>query len=537
MKWMRATALGAAAFGAVAAHDLTQRKHAILRNFPVVGHLRFQLERFGPELRQYIVTSNDEERPFSRDQRRWVYASSKLDNNYFGFGTDNDVENVEGYVVIKHRTFRGPGAATAAHAHEQSPLPAAKVMGAARGRRHAFRPGSVVNVSGMSFGALSGNAIEALNRGAAAAGCFQNTGEGAISTYHRSGGDLVFQIGTSYFGCRDEHGRFDLARLKDLVESAPVRAIEIKLSQGAKPGLGGMLPGAKVSDEIAEIRGIRPGVDCASPSRHTAFTDVDAMLDFAELVADETGLPIGIKSAVGNLHFWDDLVERMADGQRGVDFVNIDGGEGGTGAAPMIFADAVSYPFRVGFAHVYKRFAAAGLSDDVVFEGGGKLGIPENAIVAFAMGVDMVNVGREAMLSIGCIQAQKCHTDHCPVGVATQNPRYTRGLDPTLKSERAANYIKTLRRDLLKVSEAVGVSHPALIGPDDVDVMSGVRDGRSIRSIYGYDDEWGTPGPQLRTEIDSIMAEIVASETESGPPTEEDQPPVQESEGHVSPMP
>ena len=205
----------------------------------------------------------------------------------------------------------------------------------------------------MSFGSLSANAIEALNRGAALAGCLQNTGEGGLSSYHRNGGDIVFQIGTAYFGCRDEDGHFDLARLKDLVAGAPVRALEIKLSQGAKPGLGGMLPGAKVSDEIAEIRGIKAGVDCASPSRHEVFGDVDSMLDFVEMLADETGLPVGIKSAVGNMSFWDDLVELMSGGQRGVDFVNIDGGEGGTGAAPMVFADSVAYPFRVGFSEVY----------------------------------------------------------------------------------------------------------------------------------------------------------------------------------------
>jgi glutamate synthase domain-containing protein 2 len=509
MRWTRAGTWGAAALGAVAAYDLTQKKHAILRNFPVVGHLRFQLERFGPELRQYIVTSNDEERPFSRDQRRWVYASSKLENNYFGFGTDNDVETVDGYPVIKHRTFAGKGAPTRPHAHESTPVPSAKVLGGPRGRRLAFRPRSVVNISGMSFGALSGNAIEALNRGAELAGCLQNTGEGAVSSYHRSGGELVFQIGTAYFGCRDEDGRFDLARLKELVASAPIRAIEVKLSQGAKPGLGGMLPGAKVSDEIAGVRGIKPGVDCASPSRHAAFIDVDSMLDFVEMVADETGLPVGIKSAVGNMEFWDQLVELMSDRGRGVDFVNVDGGEGGTGAAPMIFADAVAYPFRVAFSEVYRRFAAAGLTDDVTFVGGGKLGIPENAVVAFALGVDMVSVGREAMLSIGCIQAQKCHTDHCPVGVATQNPRYTRGLDPTLKSVRAANYLKTLRRDLLKVSEAVGVAHPGLITPDDVDVMDGVRGGQSLRDLYGYDTGWGAPGPDLCEEITAIMSAAV----------------------------
>ena len=293
MRWTRLAAGAAAALGAVAVHDVTQKRHAILRNFPVVGHLRFTLERFGPELRQYIVTSNDEERPFSRDQRSWVYASAKGENNYFGFGTDNDVENTEGYPVIKHRTFAGPGALTGRHAGEEVPMPMAKVVGAARGRRLALRPASVVNISGMSFGSLSGRAVEALNKGAALAGCLQNTGEGALAPYHRNGGDLVFQIGTSYFGCRDDQGRFDLARLKDLVASAPVRAIEIKLSQGAKPGLGGMLPGAKVTPEIAAIRGIPVGKDCASPSRHTEFSDVDSMLDFVELVAAETGLPVG----------------------------------------------------------------------------------------------------------------------------------------------------------------------------------------------------------------------------------------------------
>ncbi len=505
MKSSRAIALGVAALGAVAAHDVVQRKHAILRNYPVAGHLRFLLERFGPELRQYIVTSNDEERPFSRDQRRWVYASSKLENSYFGFGTDNDVENVVGYPIIKHRTFAGPGASTHRHAEEGVPLPCAKVVGASRGRARAFRPASVVNISGMSFGSLSANAIEALNRGAALAGCLQNTGEGGLSAYHRKGGDIVFQIGTSYFGCRDEDGNFELARLKDLVASAPVRALEIKLSQGAKPGLGGMLPGAKVSDEIAEIRGIKAGVDCASPSRHEVFGDVDSMLDFVEMLADETGLPVGIKSAVGNMSFWDDLVELMSGGQRGVDFVNIDGGEGGTGAAPMVFADSVAYPFRIGFSEVYRRFAAAGLTDDVTFVGGGKLGLPENAAVAFALGVDVVQTGREAMLAVGCIQAQKCHTDHCPTGVATQNAWLQRGLDPTLKSVRVANYVTSLRRDLLKVSEAIGVEHPGLIGPDDIDLLDGTRSRTSLRDTYGYQPGWGELGPELQRSIRELM--------------------------------
>jgi glutamate synthase (ferredoxin) len=216
---------------------------------------------------------------------------------------------------------------------------------------------------------------------------------------------------------------------------------------------------------------------------------------------------VGLKSAVGNLDFWDHLVAAMADRQRGVDYVNVDGGEGGTGAAPMVFADSVAYPFRIGFAEVYRRFAAAGLTDDLTFIGAGKLGLPENAVVAFALGVDMVSVGREAMLAIGCIQAQRCHTDRCPTGVATQDPWLTRGLDPALKSVRAANYVVSLRRDLLKVSEAVGVAHPALLTPDDIDILDGNRSSVSLRELYGYDAAWGRPGPDLLATIDQIMSE------------------------------
>ena len=493
------------ALAAVAARDLLQREHALLRNFPVLGHARYLLEAIGPELRQYLVASNNEERPFTRDQRRWVYASSKNENNYFGFGTDNDVEYTAGYPVIKHRTFGRaipPSSPSAGHEVE---LPCAKVLGRARGRQHAFRPSSVVNISAMSFGSLSGAAVEALNRGAALAGCLQNTGEGGLSPYHRAGGELVFQLGTAYFGCRDDHGRFDLARLKDLVASAPVRALEIKLSQGAKPGLGGVLPGPKVSAEIASTRGVTPGQDCISPSRHAEFDDCDSLLDWVELLADETGLPVGIKSAVGDLEFWDELTTQMRDTGRGVDFVTIDGGEGGTGAAPLIFTDSVSLPFQLGFARVYKTFAERGLHEQVVFIGAGKLGLPDNAVVAFALGCDMVNVAREAMLAIGCIQAQKCHTDTCPTGVATQNAWLTRGLDPKLKGVRAANYVKTLRRDLMKVAEACGVEHPGLIDADSVEVLDGRTASTPLREVYGYAPDWGVPSAADRDEIVRLM--------------------------------
>ena len=479
------------ALAAVAVHDLFQRRHALLRNFPVIGHGRYLVEAIGPELRQYIVAGNDEERPFSRDQRRWVYASSKLENNYFGFGTDNDIEGASAYPIVKHATFGRVAPPPTPAAGQEAWVPCAKVLGGPRGRRQAFRPDSVVNISGMSFGSLSGPAVEALNRGAALAQCLQNTGEGGLSAHHRHGGELIFQIGTAYFGCRDDRGRFDLSRLKDVVAAAPVRALEVKLSQGAKPGLGGLLPAAKVSGEIAAARGVPAGRDCVSPSRHAEFGDADSLLDWVELLAAETGLPVGIKSAVGDLTFWEHLADLMTSTGRGVDFVNVDGGEGGTGAGPLIFVDSVSLPFRVGFARVYATFAERGLDRDLVFVGAGKLGLPDNAVVAFALGCDMVNVGREAMLAIGCIQSQKCHTDRCPTGVATQNRWLTRGLDPTLKSVRIANYIKTLRRDLLKVSEACGVEHPTLIDADDIEFVDAGASSVTLRKLYGYQPGWG----------------------------------------------
>jgi glutamate synthase domain-containing protein 2 len=498
-------AAAAATAAVVAIRDLRQRNHALLRNFPLLGHARYALESIGPELRQYLVAGNNEERPFTRDQRRWVYASAKGDNNYFGFGTDNDLEYTAGYAIINHKTFGRAVPPTHVEAHQEVDLPCAKVLGASRGRRAAFRPGSIVNISAMSFGSLSGAAVEALNRGAALAGCMHNTGEGGLSVHHRHGADLVLQIGTAYFGCRDDQGRFDLQRLKDLVAGAPVRALEIKLSQGAKPGLGGVLPAAKVSAEIAATRGVPEGVDCISPSRHAEFSDTDSLLDWVELLAAETGLPVGIKSAVGDMGFWNELTDLMARGDRGVDFVTVDGGEGGTGAAPLIFTDTVSLPFQVGFARVYSTFARAGLAEQVVFVGAGKLGLPDNAVVAFALGCDMVNVAREAMLAIGCIQAQKCHTDTCPTGVATQNAWLSHGLDPTLKSVRAANYVKTLRRDLLKVAEACGVEHPGLIETDSVEVLTGRTASTPLDEVYGYERGWGLPSVADREEIARIM--------------------------------
>jgi glutamate synthase (ferredoxin) len=494
---------------AVAVYDLLQKRHAILRNFPIVGHLRFLLETVGPELRQYIVTSNNEELPFSRDQRRWVYASSKKENPYFGFGTDNDLELSPNYLVIRHSAFP----IHAAHAGEpgydpQFPIPCAKVLGGRRGRAKAFRPSSIVNVSGMSYGSLSGPAVEALNRGAALCGALQSTGEGGISDFHRKGGDIIWQIGTGYFGARDDAGRFSMAAFRDSVASAHVRAVEIKLSQGAKPGLGGLLPAAKVTPEIAKIRKIQPGKDCVSPAAHSAFHDVDSMLDFIDRLADDTGLPIGIKSAVGDMGFWRDLARRMRDTGRGPDFITIDGGEGGTGAAPLVFSDHVALPFKLAFSSVYRTFAEHGVAEDVVFIGSGKLGFPESGALALALGCDMLNIGREAMMAVGCIQAQRCHTGHCPTGVATQNQWLMRGLDPTLKSARLANYFAALRMELRHLANACGYHHPALVPLEHFEIVDDHFGSRSAREVFNYQPGWGLPSRDDQDAARRLMSPL-----------------------------
>lgn len=505
--WLWALGGLAAAVLALAAYDLTQKRHAVVRNFPILGRLRYVFERFGPELRQYIVASNNEERPFSRDQRRWVYASSKKENSYFGYGTDNDLERVPGYVIVRHAAFplSAPAPGEAGYDPDYR-VPCAKVLGAKRGRAKAFRPASIVNVSGLSFGSLSGPAVEALNRGVALAGALQNTGEGGICEHHRKGGELIWQIGTGYFGCRDARGNFSMDHFLEGVASAKVRAVEIKLSQGANSGFGALLPAAKVTPEIARLRGMPARKDILSPASHSAFSDVSSLLDFIERLADATGLPVGIKSAVGEMAFWHELGRQMRQSGRAPDFITIDGGEGGTGATPLVFSDHVALPFKLGFASAYRALAEEGAHEDVVFIGSGKLGFPETALLALAMGADLIAVGREAMLAIGCIQAQLCHTGSCPTGVTTQNRWLMRGLDPELKSARLANYLVALRKDLLSLARACGKPHPALVPLDCVDIIDGLTR-KPARETFGYEPNWGLPPGDDRATIAKLMAE------------------------------
>ncbi len=473
--------------GLVAFYDIfINKKHTITHNYPIIGHLRYAIEKIGPEFRQYIVANNREERPFNRLQRGWVYSSSKLLNNYEGFGTEQDILEHQ-YIFIKQNMM--PYKLPENHPNKKDPyfLPAAKVIGSHR--RRPYRPKSIVNISAMSFGSLSAKAQEALNKGAMKADCFHNTGEGGLSPYHSYGADVVFHFGTGYFGVRNKEGGFSMDKMEKLVENNSfVRAIEVKLSQGAKPGKGGVLPGVKITAEIAKIRGVEIGKDVLSSATHKAFSNAQELIDFIEEIAEVTGLPVGIKAAIGKLDMWEELTDIMKDTGKGPDFVTIDGGEGGTGAAPPSFADHVSLPWVFGFSSIYKLFQSKGLEKKTFFMGSGKLGFPHEVIKAFAMGVDSVNIAREAMLSIGCIQAQICHTNKCPTGIATQNKWLQNGIDPTLKSERFYNYAKTLRKEVIEITHACGYEHPAQIKTNEIDFA--VTDKNlltTMNDIYKYD--------------------------------------------------
>jgi glutamate synthase (ferredoxin) len=468
-------------------HDMVQKKHAILRNFPVVGHLRYLLEKIGPELRQYWVANDKEEMPFTRAERSWVYATSKKQNNNFGFGSSELMYDT-GYPILKHSAFPTRDKYDAHGNLLTSSMPCAKLIGTAHNRKNSYRPESIVNISAMSFGSLGKNAVAALNLGAKEAHCYHNTGEGGISPYHKLGGDLVWQIGTGYFGARDAEGKFSMEVFKQAIENNPtVKMIEIKLSQGAKPGKGGILPKDKITEEISKIRGIPRDRDCISPNSHSEFTNVSELVEFIESLADISGLPVGIKSAVGESQFWEELATQMKATNQGPDFITIDGGEGGTGAAPLAFADHVSLPFKIGFKRVYTIFKNHDLINDITWIGSSKLGFPDRAVVAFAMGCDLINIARESMLSIGCIQAQQCHTGHCPSGVATHNAWLIRGVDVPTKSKRAAQFLKGLRKEILQLTYACGYTHPCQFTGQDIEISSGVNLFDPLEKIIGYE--------------------------------------------------
>ena len=463
-------------------YDLFQTEHAILRNFPILGRFRYFFESIGPGIRQYWITNDKEEMPFNRSERSWIYATSKKEKSTFGFGTTEQLYEI-GYPIIKHATFPYNNKGV----NKNALIPCKKIIGQSNNRENPYKPKSIINISAMSFGSLGANAITALNKGALKSNCYHNTGEGGLSPYHCQGADTVWQLGTGYFGARDENGHFSLEKFKAVIQkNSNVKMVEIKLSQGAKPGKGGILPGEKVTHEIANIRGIAPFEDCISPSSHSAFSSVDELIDFIELLAESSGLPVGIKSAIGKLDFWEELSQRIKERNQGPDFITIDGGEGGTGAAPLAFADHVSLPFKIGFKRVYTIFQKKDLTEKITWIGSAKLGFPDRAIIAFSMGCDIINVARETMLSIGCIQAQKCHTGHCPTGVATQKKWLQRGLHINDKAERCAQYIIGFRKELLQLTYASGYEHPNQFTGQDIEVSNGVNKFVPLEDILGY---------------------------------------------------
>jgi len=462
------------------------KNHTLMSNFPIIGLGRYMIEKMGAPLRQYIVAGNREEAPYNRVRRAYVYASSKGQNRYRGFGTDDDITK-NGQIIIPHSAFPTP----TPKGFNPYFLPCQKVMG--KNRKRPFFLESVINISAMSYGSLSHRATMANNIGASLAGAYHNTGEGGVAPFHDMGARLVYQIGTGYFGCRDDKGNFSMDELLNTVDKHQnIRAIEIKLSQGAKAGKGGVLLASKITKEIAEIRGIPEGKDCLSPANHSAFNNISTMLEFIEEVAEKTGLPVGIKFCVGDLEFPYDLAQAIKTSGNSPDFITVDGGEGGTGAAPTSFSDHVGLPFDQGFPIVYDAFREHGLTDRIVFIGASKLGYPAMAIKALAMGCDAINIAREAMFAIGCLQTQDCHKGNCPVGIATHNRWLVKGLNVQDKSHRLALYLDTLKKDIWEITHACGLNHPSEFDTSNVYYVENKEAYALKKKIY-YDKETSDP--------------------------------------------
>lgn len=434
--------------------DVFQTTHSILRNFPLLGHLRFAMESVRPELRQYFVESDDEENPFSREKRSVIYQRAKNVLDTKPFGTRRDVYR-SGYDWVAHSM-------EPRHV-EQS----ATRVTIGEGRCAQPYSASLLNISAMSYGALSSNAVRALNQGAQRGAFYQNTGEGGVTSYHLAGGgDLCWQVGTGYFGCRNTEGEFDEKKFATVAAEPSVKMIEIKLSQGAKPGHGGILPGAKVTAEVAAIRGVPVGKTVASPPVHSAFSGPTGLLKFVtQLRALSGGKPVGFKLCVGQPEQVLSIVKAMVDSGLVPDFITVDGGEGGTGAAPLEFTNSVGMPLQDGLNLVHNALTGAGLRDQVKLISAGKIATGFHIVEQLALGANLCNSARGMMFALGCIQALKCNSNTCPVGVATQDPKLVAGLVVGTKAERVANFHRKTVDSVLELAGTAGLSSPAELMP------------------------------------------------------------------------
>lgn len=443
--------------GLVGVYDLSQKHHSILRNYPVLGHARFLAEFVRPEMQQYFVESNTSGTPYDREVRDIVYARAKGDTESEPFGTERNVDEV-GYEFVTHSL----------RARKASGEPPRVRLGGPR----CTQPYDIalLNVSAMSFGSLSANAVEALNAGAAMGGFAQDTGEGAITRYHlKHRGDLIWEIGSGYYGCRTEDGHFNPESFARRATGETVKAISIKLSQGAKPGLGGLLPGAKVNEEVAEARDVPVGKTIESPPAHNAFSTPREMVQFVEQLRELSGgKPVGIKLCIGSRHEFLSICQAMVEEDAGPDFVIVDGSEGGTGAGPVEFEDHVGTPLTEGLMFVHNALTGTGLRDRVKVGASGKVATGMDIVKRICQGADFTLAARAMMFAIGCIQAQACHTNHCPVGVATNDPWRARALRVDDKSVRVRNYQTQTIASARQIVASMGLEsfkelHPGLL--------------------------------------------------------------------------
>ena len=470
--WIAAAIL--ALLSTIGTSDLLQKSSTLRRNYPLLAHFRYGLESIGPEMRQYFIESDTAEVPFSRQQRALVYQRAKSVNDTRPFGTLQDVHGAD-YEWINHSL--------------QPTHPASFNFRVTVGENSA-QPysASVFNISAMSFGSLSANAIRALNRGAKLGEFYHDTGEGSISPYHReNGGDLVWEIGSGYFGCRDGNGGFDLERFAANARDPQVRMIEIKLSQGAKPGHGGVLPAPKVSSEISVTRGVPMGIDCVSPAQHSAFHTPAGLLEFvARLREASGGKPTGFKLAIGHPWEWFGIAKAMRETGLLPDFIVVDGAEGGTGAAPAEFIDHVGVPMHEALMLVHNTLVGLGLRNRIRIGAAGRITSAFDIARTMAMGADWCNAGRGFMFALGCIQAQSCHTDRCPTGVATQDPSRWKHLDVPDKAVRVFNFHQNTLKALRDLIAAAGMTHPGQIGPEHILRRVSPIEVRSLAALYHF---------------------------------------------------
>ncbi len=468
-------ALVCATFMLIGISDLRARRHSLLRNYPIVGHMRRIFESVRPMLRQYIVEGDNDEVPFSLEQRSIVYQRAKQARETRPFGTEKNVY-ADQYEWINHSLMP-----THLDMHDfRVPV----------GGSQCSKPylASVFNISAMSFGSLSPTAIHALNEGARRGGFYHDTGEGSISPYHREGGgDLVWELGSGYFGACERAGVFSPSKFAEKSQLDQVKMIEIKLSQGAKPGHGGVLPGAKVSPEIAATRGIPVGLDCISPARHSAFDSPEGLLRFVQQLRELSGgKPVGFKLAIGHPWEWFSIAKAMLSTGIRPDFIVVDGGEGGTGAAPMEFSDHVGAPLREALLLVHNTLVGLNLRDEIRIGAAGKIISAFDIARTLALGADWCNAARGFMFAVGCIQSQACHTDHCPTGVATQDPSRWRALDVPDKAERVKNFHQNTLRALRELIGAAGLGHPGELGPEHIIRRVSGSEVRSLATLYHF---------------------------------------------------